>query len=97
LIKIYTSTGDLKYSLCFLICCSQECIIIKLNGGLGKGLGDWRGAENRNIKTAIVGSREEDKQILRWKSGDRFDNPRDFLDANLSSKSASRAISVCQI
>ena len=97
MIKTYTSTGDLEYSLCFLICRSEERIIIKMNGGLGKGLGDRRVAENIKIKTAIVGSREEFKQILRWKSVNRFDNLRDFLHANHSSRSVSRAISVCQI
>jgi hypothetical protein len=97
LIKTYTSTGDLKYSLCFLICCSEERTIIKLNGGLGKGLGDWRVAENIIIKTIIMGSREEFNQILHWKSVERFDNPRDFWDANHCSRYVNRAISVCQI
>jgi len=70
---------------------------MNLIGGLGKDLADRRVAEKSKFKTAIVGSREGLKQILCWKSVNRFDYPPDFLDANLSSNSVSRAISVCQI
>jgi hypothetical protein len=69
LIKTYTSTGDLEYSLCFLICRSEERINRKLIEGLGKNLGDRKVAENRNIKTAFVGL---GKNLNRFYAGNRL-------------------------
>jgi hypothetical protein len=69
--------------------CRSEERSMNLIEGLRKDLADRTVADNRKIKTAILGSLEALKQILRWKSINRFDRPPDFFDADLSLKPAS--------